>query len=164
MQSIQTLQRNYQKVLDRIEQAKLQAARQDEVQLLAVSKTKPHWMIEVLAQMGQMHFGENYVQEALGKIQALQPQYPQLQWHFIGPIQSNKTKHLAQHFHWVHSLERLKIAQRLSTQRPEHLPPLQVLIEVNISQEVSKSGVHPAAVLPLAQQILDALWQNHVVF
>lgn len=150
----QLIQR-YQAVQHRIAQAEKAAGRENKVQLLAVSKTKPVWMIEALAEAGQLAFGENYVQEAVEKITATQAKYPQLKWHFIGPIQSNKTKQLAQHFHWVHSIERLKIARRLSEQRPAELPPLQVLIEVNISQEVTKSGVMPEAVLPLAQEIMQ---------
>ena len=112
-------------------------------------------MVEALAENGQTAFGENYVQEAVEKIEATQAQFPHLEWHFIGPIQSNKTKYLAQYFQWVHSIDRFKIARRLSEQRPAALPPLQVLIEVNISQEPSKSGVLPEAVLPLAQQMMQ---------
>ncbi len=145
----------YQTVKQRIIQAEKEAGRTDPVTLLAVSKTKPLWMIDTLAEAGQRDFGENYVQEGVEKILASAERYPDLIWHFIGPIQSNKTKHIAQHFQWVHSIERFKIARRLNEQRPEQLPPLQVLIEVNISQEPSKSGVLPEAVLPLAQQIVD---------
>ncbi len=150
----QLLQR-YQAVLHRIAQAEKAAGREDKVQLLAVSKTKPLWMIEALAEAGQQAFGENYVQEAVEKIAASQAQFPQLVWHYIGPIQSNKTKYLAQHFHWVHSIDRLKIARRLSEQRPAERPPLQVLIEVNISTETTKSGVMPEDVLPLAQEMVQ---------
>ncbi len=109
------------------------------VQLLAVSKTKPAQAIISAYQAGQRHFGENYVQEALLKQQELSALA--ITWHFIGPIQSNKTKVLATHFDWVHSVDNLKIAQRLSSQRPNFLPPLNVCVQVNISDETSKSGV-----------------------
>ena len=109
------------------------------VQLLAVSKTKPAAGIAALYRLGQRHFAENYLQEALAKQQQLGAF--NITWHFIGPIQSNKTKPIACHFDWVHSVDRLKIAQRLSEQRPEHLPPLNICLQVNISQEGSKSGV-----------------------
>jgi PLP dependent protein len=109
------------------------------VQLLAVSKTKPARDIAALYRLGQRHFAENYLQEALIKQQQLAAF--NISWHFIGPIQSNKTKPLASHFDWVHSVDRLKIAQRLSEQRPEYLPPLNICLQVNISEESSKSGV-----------------------
>ncbi|MEN9756279.1 MAG: hypothetical protein RL755_466 [Pseudomonadota bacterium] len=109
------------------------------VHLLAVSKTKPASVIATAYQAGQRHFGENYVQEALLKQNCLGAF--DITWHFIGPIQSNKTKILATKFDWVHSVDDVKIAQRLSTQRPEYLPPLNVCIQVNISDEASKSGV-----------------------
>jgi pyridoxal phosphate enzyme (YggS family) len=108
------------------------------VQLLAVSKTKSAADIAQVYQLGQRHFGENYLQEALTKQQQLSAF--NISWHFIGPIQSNKTRAIATHFHWVHSVERLKIAQRLSEQRPIHLPPLNICLQVNISDEESKSG------------------------
>ncbi|PPD34234.1 MAG: YggS family pyridoxal phosphate-dependent enzyme [Methylomonas sp.] len=111
----------------------------DSVQLLAVSKTKPASDIAELYHLGQRHFAENYVQEALTKQQQLTAF--NISWHFIGPIQSNKTKPIACHFAWVHSVDRLKIAQRLSEQRPENLPPLNICLQVNISDEASKSGV-----------------------
>lgn len=111
----------------------------DCVQLLAVSKTKPASDIAALYRLGQRHFAENYLQEALLKQQQLAAF--NITWHFIGPIQSNKTKPIACHFDWVHSVDRLKIAQRLSEQRPEHLSPLNICLQVNISNEASKSGV-----------------------
>lgn len=111
----------------------------DCVQLLAVSKTKPASDIAALYGLGQRHFAENYLQEALAKQQQLAAF--NITWHFIGPIQSNKTKPIASHFAWVHSVDRLKVAQRLSEQRPEHLPPLNICLQVNISAESSKSGV-----------------------
>ncbi|WP_367154987.1 YggS family pyridoxal phosphate-dependent enzyme [Methylomonas sp. HYX-M1] len=109
------------------------------VQLLAVSKTKSAADIAQLYRLGQRHFAENYVQEALFKQQQLAAF--DISWHFIGPIQSNKTKPIASHFAWVHSVDRLKIAQRLSEQRSERLPPLNICLQVNISEESSKSGV-----------------------
>jgi len=109
------------------------------VQLLAVSKTKSATDIAELYRLGQRHFAENYLQEALFKQQQLAAF--DISWHFIGPIQSNKTKPIASHFAWVHSVDRLKIAQRLSEQRSERLPPLNICLQVNISEESSKSGV-----------------------
>jgi pyridoxal phosphate enzyme (YggS family) len=136
-----------------ISQACLQCQRDsNEVTLIAVSKTKPNAAIAAAMQAGQTHFGENYVQEALQKIQLFADE-TQLTWHFIGPIQSNKTRDIAEHFHWVHSVDRSKIAQRLSQQRPSKLPPLNVLIQVNIDDEGSKSGVTPAQVAELAAEI-----------
>lgn len=110
----------------------------EEVQLLAVSKTKPAEDIRAAFNAGQLQFGENYLQEALNKITELSD-LP-IEWHFIGSIQSNKTRDLAENFSWVHSVDRLKIAKRLSDQRPSELPPLNICLEVNISQEDSKSG------------------------
>jgi hypothetical protein len=121
------------------------------LQLLAVSKTFDAAAVRGLAACGQRAFGENYVQEALDKQTALQD-LP-LEWHFIGPIQSNKTRTIAAHFSWVHSVDRLKIAERLSAQRTPGLPPLQVCIEVNVSGEASKGGVMPAELPALAHAI-----------
>ncbi|WP_028485866.1 YggS family pyridoxal phosphate-dependent enzyme [Thiomicrorhabdus chilensis] len=147
--STELLQR-YQHVLQRIHKACQQAERRPEsVALLAVSKTKPVEDIELIAQQGQTSFGENYVQEALQKI-AL---HPELDWHFIGPIQSNKTKPIAEHFNWVHSIDRLKIARRLSDQRPADKAPLNVLLEVNISGEQSKAGFQPQDLMQAASEI-----------
>ncbi|GAB4128913.1 MAG: YggS family pyridoxal phosphate-dependent enzyme [Sideroxydans sp.] len=123
----------------------------DAVQLLAVSKTFPAEAIREAYAGGQHAFGENYVQEALEKM-ALLRDLP-LEWHFIGPLQSNKTRAVAEHFAWVHSVDRLKLAQRLSEQRPAQLPPLNVCLQVNISGEASKSGVTMEEVLPLARDI-----------
>ncbi|MCK5888716.1 MAG: YggS family pyridoxal phosphate-dependent enzyme [Methylococcales bacterium] len=109
------------------------------VQLLAVSKTKPAKDIAMLYQAGQRHFGESYIQEALKKQHELAAF--NITWHFIGPIQSNKTKSIAAHFDWVHSVDRLKIAKRLSEQRPSYLPALNICLQVNISHEATKSGV-----------------------
>jgi pyridoxal phosphate enzyme (YggS family) len=125
------------------------------VQLLAVSKTfGADAVLEAIA-AGQSAFGENYLQEALDKIAAVAAALPAetVEWHFIGPIQSNKTRPLATHFQWVHTVERLKIAQRLSEQRPADLPPLHVCLQVNISGEASKSGVAPDELLPLARAV-----------
>jgi len=123
-----------------------------EVRLLAVSKTRPATAVEEAYAAGQRAFGENFLQEGVDKIQALAA-LP-LEWHFIGSIQSNKTRLVAENFHWVHSIDRLKIAERLSAQRPSHLPPLQVCIEVNVSGESSKGGVDPAAAQTLATAIV----------
>lgn len=127
------------------------------VQLLAVSKTfGPEAVLEAV-RAGQRAFGENYLQEALDKIAALQAQplaatIP-LEWHFIGPIQSNKTRPIAEHFDWVHTVEREKVAQRLSEQRPAGMAPLQICLQVNISGEASKSGVAPDEVAALAHKV-----------
>ena len=120
--------------------------------LLAVSKTKPAEMLREAWQHGQREFGENYLQEALDKQAALED-LDGIVWHFIGPLQSNKTRAVAEQFAWVHSVDRLKIAKRLSEQRPEALPPLNVCLQVNISREASKSGVLPEDALALAQEI-----------
>lgn len=139
--------------MDRITHAACQAGRDPrEVRLLAVSKTFPPEAVASLAACGQRAFGENYVQEGVAKVQALQAL--DLEWHFIGPIQSNKTRLVAEHFDWVHSVERLKIAERLSAQRPEDRPPLKVLLQVNVSGEDSKSGCAPAEVPELARQLV----------
>ena len=121
------------------------------VTLVAVSKTFPAAVIRAAHAAGQRHFAENYLQEALDKIEALADL--DIVWHFIGPIQSNKTRPIAERFAWVHSIDREKIARRLSDQRPEALGPLMVCIQVNISGEVSKSGVEPAAALDLARRV-----------
>ena len=102
---------------------------------------------------GELHFGENYVQEGVDKIAALAELRNSIEWHLIGPLQSNKTRVVAEQFDWVHSVDRLKIAQRLSEQRPAHLPPLQVCLQVNISGELSKSGLMPDEVLAVAQAV-----------
>lgn len=142
----------YNQVQNRIEEACKKTGRDiNSVQLLAVSKTKPLEDIQTLASNGQKAFGENYVQEALLKIEA----EPQLEWHFIGPIQSNKTKHIAAHFNWVHSVDRLKIAQRLNDQRPANSEPLNILLEVNISREESKAGLTEEEVMQTALQIRE---------
>ena len=118
--------------------------------LLAVSKTQPAGRVRQAFAAGQRAYGENYVQEAVDKISALADLRAQLHWHFIGPLQSNKTRLVAEAFDWVHSVDRLKIAQRLAEQRPPQLPPLQLCLQVNVSGEASKSGVAPADLLALA--------------
>ncbi|MCI0917869.1 YggS family pyridoxal phosphate-dependent enzyme [Pseudomonas stutzeri] len=147
-----TIANNIAKVATRIREAAQAAARNpDQVHLLAVSKTQPAEAIRQACQAGLHDFGENYLQEALEK-QADLADLP-LTWHFIGPIQSNKTKSIAEHFDWVHSVDRLKIAQRLSDQRPESLPPMNICLQVNVSGEASKSGCEPQDVPQLAQAI-----------
>ncbi len=121
------------------------------VKLLAVSKTRPITDIEEALAAGQMDFAENYLQDALPKITALIDKT--ICWHFIGPLQSNKTRAIAENFHWVHSVDRLKIAQRLSEQRPEHLPPLNICLQVNISLDPAKAGVKAEETLQLAHKI-----------
>lgn len=121
------------------------------VLLLAVSKAKPAEDIAAAYQAGQRHFGENYLQEALKKQQELGAY--DITWHFIGPIQSNKTKPLAMHFDWVHSVDSLKIAERLNAQRPSGLPPLNICLQVNISDEQSKSGITLAELPQLCEQV-----------
>ncbi len=121
------------------------------VSLLAVSKTWPAEALRHANQAGQRFFGENYLQEALKKMSALADL--DIEWHFIGPIQSNKTKEIASHFEWVQSLDRAKIAQRLAKQRPENLPDLNVCIQVNIDNESSKSGITPVELFSFAHEI-----------
>ena len=147
-----TIAENIAKVGVRIREA-AQASQRDcaAVGLLAVSKTKPAAAIREAFAAGVQDFGENYLQEALEKQAELSDLA--LTWHFIGPIQSNKTKSIAEHFAWVHSVDRLKIAQRLSDQRPAHLPALNICLQVNVSGEDSKSGVPMAEVPLLARQL-----------
>jgi pyridoxal phosphate enzyme (YggS family) len=132
---------NIAKVHDRIQQAAKKSCRDmTEITLMAVSKTHPaNAIAEAHLQGGLIHFGENYVQEAEEKLAVLK--HLPLIWHFIGPLQSNKTRLIAEHFHWLHSLDRLKIAQRLHEQRPAGLPPLNVCVQINIDDELNKSGL-----------------------
>lgn len=123
------------------------------VTLLAVSKTQGPGAVREAVAAGQRAFGENYVQEALDKMDALLDLRPALEWHLVGPLQSNKTRAVAEAFDWVHSVDRLKLAQRLSEQRRPELPPLQVCLQVNISGEASKSGVSPDETLALARAV-----------
>ena len=147
-----TIAENIAKVGERIRAAAQASGRDlDGIGLLAVSKTKPAAAVREAFAAGIRDFGENYLQEALEK-QAELSELP-LIWHFIGPIQSNKTKPIAEHFAWVHSVDRLKIAQRLSEQRPTDLPPLNICLQVNVSAEDSKSGCAPAELAALAQAV-----------
>jgi PLP dependent protein len=182
-----TIGARLQAVRSRIDAAAMAAGRWPaDIRLIAVSKTFPPAAIAEAHAAGQVAFGENYLQEAVGKIAALSglglewhvangqedggqregdvrpsagvasPEGPllrPLEWHFIGPIQSNKTRQIAELFHWVHSVDRLKIAERLSSSRPANLPPLQICIQVNVSGEESKSGVRPDEVLLLAKAV-----------
>jgi len=151
---METIAQALQQVKRRIDDAVAAAGRAPGgVQLLAVSKTQPAQRLREACAAGQAAFGENYVQEALDKIAALSDLRAQLQWHLIGPLQSNKTRPVAEAFDWVHSVDRLKIAQRLAEQRPAGWPPLQLCLQVNVSGEASKSGVAPAELLALAQAV-----------
>jgi pyridoxal phosphate enzyme (YggS family) len=149
-----TIAENLHHVRRRIDAACSAAGRPvQSVTLLAVSKTFGTGAVREAHAAGQRAFGENYVQEALDKIAALADLRPALEWHLIGPLQSNKTRAVAEAFDWVHSLDRLKVAERLAAQRPAGRPPLQVCLQVNVSGEASKSGVAPAALLPLARAV-----------
>lgn len=150
---------NMQAVTARIARAARAAGRDPgAVRLLAVSKTHPAALVDEAYQAGQIAFGENYVQEALRKMDALaallgEERARALEWHLIGPLQSNKTRLAAERFAWLHTLESARIAERLSRQRPEHLPPLEVLVQVNVSGEATKSGVAPGEVAALAHAV-----------
>lgn len=151
-----TIFQNLQAVDASIVAAATAAGRQPgEVRLLAVSKTFPAEAVLEAIAAGQRAFGENYLQEALDKMTAVSQALPgrDIEWHFIGPIQSNKTRPIAAHFDWVHTVERIKIAQRLSEQRPEERGPLNICLQVNISGEVSKSGVTPEELPELARAV-----------
>ncbi|MGR5419015.1 YggS family pyridoxal phosphate-dependent enzyme [Vibrio diabolicus] len=151
-----SIQQNIEHITSQIRYDEQKCGRTPEsVQLLAVSKTKPVEAILEAYQAGQTAFGENYVQEGVSKVQHFAEHYPdnRIEWHFIGPIQSNKSRLVAEHFDWVHTIDRTKIAQRLNDQRPSELKPLQVLIQVNTSGEASKSGVTEAEVFELAELI-----------
>lgn len=141
------------KVTARIDQATAAAGRiRKSVRLIAVSKTQPAEAVAQAYACGQRDFGENYLQEALEK-QAKLTELQDIQWHFIGPIQSNKTRAIAQHFAWIHSIDREKVAQRLNEQRPDNLPPAQVCIQVNIDDENTKAGISLAELPALAEAI-----------
>ncbi|HHX8646575.1 YggS family pyridoxal phosphate-dependent enzyme [Vibrio antiquarius] len=151
-----SIQQNIEHITSQIRYDEQKCGRTPEsVQLLAVSKTKPVEAILEAYQAGQTAFGENYVQEGVSKVQHFAEHYPdnRIEWHFIGPIQSNKSRLVAEHFDWVHTIDRTKIAQRLNDQRPSEFKPLQVLIQVNTSGEASKSGVTEAEVFELAELI-----------
>ena len=149
-----TISANLQAVLARIDSAAQQYGRDpQDISLLAVSKMWPAACVRDAASAGQCAFGENYVQEGVDKIAELADLRIGLVWHFIGPLQSNKTRPVAEAFDWVHSIDRLKIAERLSEQRPAHLPPLSVCLQVNVSGEATKSGVELHEAAALAKQI-----------
>lgn len=153
-----TIQQNLEAVRSRISAAAQDCGRSpEEVTLLAVSKTKPVSAIEEAIAAGQRTFGENYVQEGVSKIQhfAQTPYGAELEWHFIGPLQSNKSRLVAEHFDWIHTIDRVKIAQRLSEQRPVECAPLNVLIQINISDESSKSGIELSELDALAAQVAE---------
>jgi len=145
---------NLQSVSQRISAAAVASGRDPaSVQLLAVSKTFPGSAVRQAYAAGQRAFGENYVQESLAKIEELADLRAQLEWHLIGPLQSNKTRGVAESFDWVHSVDRLKIAQRLSEQRPAALAPLQICLQVNVSGEDSKGGLNPAELPEVARAV-----------
>ena len=150
-----TLCNNLEKVHQRMAQACASAGRDAPgVALLAVSKTFGADAVQAAAQAGQRAFGENYVQEGVDKITALRAAgWDRLQWHCIGPLQSNKTRLVAEHFDWVHTIDRLKIAERLSAQRQAHLAPLQVCLQLNVDGGANKSGVPPEEALALARAV-----------
>ncbi|HBH13945.1 MAG TPA: YggS family pyridoxal phosphate-dependent enzyme, partial [Leclercia adecarboxylata] len=146
---------NLAQVRDKISAAATRCGRaSEEVTLLAVSKTKPASAIAEAIDAGQRMFGENYVQEGVEKIRHFREKgTADLQWHFIGPLQSNKSRLVAEHFDWCHTVDRLRIASRLSEQRPAEMPPLNVLIQINISDENSKSGIALEALDQLADEV-----------
>ena len=147
-----TIAHNIEVIRTQIKEIEQKYARQpDSVQLLAVSKTRPIEDIQAAFAENQYHFGENYLQDALSKIENISE--PAIEWHFIGPIQSNKTRQIAQHFNWVHTIDRLKIARRLSEQRSPAQKSLNLCIQVNVSGESSKSGTHIENTLTLAKEI-----------
>jgi len=152
-----SLEQRYLAVKARIERAAVAAGRDPHgVRLLAVGKTFPAGSINELALLGQHAFGENYLQEALAKMAALahlRPGGGAIEWHFVGPIQSNKTRRIAESFDWVQSVDEERIARRLSELRPPELPPLQICLQVNVSGEASKSGCEPEEVVPLARAV-----------
>ena len=149
-----SIEAKLQQVQERIALACAAAQRPvQSVTLLAVSKTFGAEAVREAWAAGQRGFGENYVQEALAKIEALSDVRSTIEWHLIGPLQSNKTREVAAAFDWVHGIDRQKIAERLSAQRPSGLPPLQVCLQVNVSSEASKSGVAPAALPALAHAV-----------
>ena len=150
-----TIVRNLQSVRDRITTACFAAGRKpNDVQLLAVSKTFGVDAVLEAVSDGQCAFGENYIAEGVEKITALRAEVS-LEWHCIGPIQSNKTRLVAEHFDWVQSVDRLKIAERLSEQRPVHLPPLQICLQVNLDGGANKSGVAPEELMALVKQVIQ---------
>ncbi|MEY4698603.1 MAG: hypothetical protein RLZZ619_359 [Pseudomonadota bacterium] len=154
MRGMSFIKANLENIKERITQAAKACDRSaSDIQLLAVSKTFPAEDVRTCFESGQRAFGENYVQEGVAKITSLQDLRTQIEWHFIGPLQSNKSRDVAENFDWVHSIDRLKIAQRLNDQRPSNLPRLNVCIQVNISGESSKSGVPAHDVVELCKDI-----------
>jgi len=152
------IENNIRQVTQRVEQAARDAGRDPaEVLLLAVSKTRSAEDIRCAINIGLANFGENYVQEAVEKIALLNKEQLEepLQWHFIGPLQSNKTRVVAENFNWVHSVDRLKIAQRLSEQRPAELGPLNICLQINIDNEATKSGFSAEQALAAAEEIIQ---------
>lgn len=146
-----TISDRLKQVQSRISQAAIAAGREPaSIKLVAVSKTHPVAMLEAALAAGQTTFGESYLQDALPKIEAIGGR---AEWHFIGPIQSNKTRQIAAHFDWVHSVDRLKIAQRLNEQRPKDLPPLNICLQINTSGEAAKAGISPTDARGLAEAI-----------
>lgn len=150
MSSIET---RIQKTREHILEVERKCGRSGKVTLLAVSKTKPAQMIRDAWTCGQKAFGENYVQEGVDKVQEL-ADLTDIEWHFIGPIQSNKSRLVAESFHWVHSVDRLKIARRLSEQRPEGKAPINICLQVNIDNQPTKSGLTPDEVLTTAKEVI----------
>jgi pyridoxal phosphate enzyme (YggS family) len=149
-----TISENIHQVRARIAAACAAARRPVEtITLLCVSKTMPQQAVREAFEAGERAFGENYVQEGVDKVIELAALRDAVQWHLVGPVQSNKTRLVAEHFDWVHSVDRVKIAERLSQQRPAHLKPLQVCLQVNVSGEASKSGLAPEEVLEAARQV-----------
>ena len=146
-----SISENLSRIQQQIKQISAEYQREN-VRLLAVSKTKPVQAIEEAIRAGQCTFGENYVQEGVEKI-AYFSGNKSLEWHFIGPLQSNKSRLVAEYFDWIQTVDRFKIAERLNDQRPEHLRPLNVLIQINISDESSKSGIQPEEMFSLAEKI-----------
>ncbi|MGV6808000.1 MAG: YggS family pyridoxal phosphate-dependent enzyme [bacterium] len=145
---------NYAQVMRRITLSRHSSKNFDrQLTLLAVSKGQPVQALRVAYDSGARHFGENYLQEALSKIESL-TDLPDIRWHFVGPIQSNKTRAIAENFHWVHTVDRLKIASRLNDQRPDTLPPLNVCLQVNIDKEPQKAGVAPEDAEELALEVV----------
>jgi pyridoxal phosphate enzyme (YggS family) len=148
----QNLPENIRQVRERIKRAAVECGRNvDSVTLLAVCKSQPPEIVRAAARAGLEHFGESYLQEALGKIAALTDLA--LTWHFVGRVQANKTREIAAHFSWVHGVDRLRIAERLAAQRPFHAPPLNVCLQVKMGAEESKGGVAPSDVRALAAQV-----------
>jgi len=149
---VEALIANLQRVRARIAAAAAAAGRNEQqVTLVAVSKGQSAQRVHAAAQLGLEHFAENYLQEALPKLEQLAGM--ELTWHFIGRLQANKTRPVAERFQWVHGVDRLRIAERLAAQRPHYAPPLNVLLQVNIAHDASKAGVEPAAVPPLAAAV-----------